>query len=120
MNVENILKAKGHSVETIRPDALVELAAHRLASKGIGALVVSADGQRLEVIPATSEVPELSELTSRQWEILSRLLRGERVATIAAALYVSRSTVRNHLGAIYRKFGVHSQLELLDRLRRRR
>ncbi len=56
MNVESILKAKGHSVETIRPDALVELATHRLASKGIGALVVSADGQRLEGVLSERDV----------------------------------------------------------------
>jgi DNA-binding CsgD family transcriptional regulator/PAS domain-containing protein len=70
-------------------------------------------------LPAVSEYPQLGELTSRQWEILSRLLRGERVATIAAALYVNPSTVRNHLAAIFRRFGVHSQLELVDLLRRR-
>jgi DNA-binding CsgD family transcriptional regulator len=64
-----------------------------------------------------AEVPELRELTSRQWEILDRLLQGERVATIAAALFVSPSTVRNHLTTIFRKFGVHSQAALLERLR---
>ncbi len=64
-----------------------------------------------------AEVPELRELTSRQWEILDRLLQGERVATIAAALFVSPSTVRNHLATIFRRFGVHSQSALLERLR---
>ena len=52
-------------------------------------------------------------LSTRQWEIFQRLLAGERVADIAAALYLSPSTVRNHLTAIYRKFGVHSHAELL-------
>jgi len=52
----------------------------------------------------------------RQWEILSRLVHGERVQDIADALYLSPSTVRNHLTAIYRKFGVHSQAELLATL----
>jgi DNA-binding CsgD family transcriptional regulator len=31
-------------------------------------------------------------------------------------MYSSQSTVRNHLTAVYRKFGVHSQRELLDLL----
>lgn len=55
-------------------------------------------------------------LSTRQWQILSRLVLGERAQDIAAALYLSPSTVRNHLTAIYRKFGVHSQAELLAKL----
>jgi DNA-binding CsgD family transcriptional regulator/PAS domain-containing protein len=58
-------------------------------------------------------VPATAELSPRQWEIASRLVRGERVATIAAELYLSKSTVRNHLSAIFQKFGVHSQPEFL-------
>lgn len=60
---------------------------------------------------------KLQQLSSRQWDIVSRLSRGESPSTIAAALYVSPSTVRNQLSAIYRKLGVHSQLELLALLR---
>lgn len=48
MKVDTILAAKGHAVETIRPEVTVAIAVHRLATQGIGALVVSADGQRLE------------------------------------------------------------------------
>jgi DNA-binding CsgD family transcriptional regulator/PAS domain-containing protein len=59
----------------------------------------------------------LQELPPRQREVVQRLARGERVATIAAAMYLSRSTVRNHLTAIFGKFGVHSQEELLTLLR---
>lgn len=70
-------------------------------------------------LPAVSEHPQLGELTTRQWEILSLLLQGERVSSIAGALFVSQSTVRNHLATIFRKFGVHSQGELLQLLRPR-
>jgi DNA-binding CsgD family transcriptional regulator/PAS domain-containing protein len=72
----------------------------------------------LDGMPATSDHPQLSELSSRQWEILSRLIRGERVPTIARELFISQSTVRNHLAGIYAKFDVHSQAELLEALRR--
>jgi DNA-binding CsgD family transcriptional regulator/PAS domain-containing protein len=57
--------------------------------------------------------PQLAELSTRQWEILSRLRRGDRVSNIARELYLSPSTIRNHLSAIFGKFGVHSQAELL-------
>ena len=54
-----------------------------------------------------------STFSARQWEILTLLVQGLRVSDIAAALYLSPSTVRNHLTAIYRKVGVRSQAELL-------
>jgi len=70
--------------------------------------------------PASGEMwwsdPALRELSQRQLEILRRLLWGERVPTIARDLFLSQSTVRNHLSAIYRRLGVHSQAELLARL----
>ena len=62
--------------------------------------------------------PRPEGFSTRQSEILTRLLRGERVSGIADDLYLSPSTVRNHLTAIYRKFGVHSQAELLAKLLR--
>jgi DNA-binding CsgD family transcriptional regulator/PAS domain-containing protein len=66
----------------------------------------------MQTAPALG-LPAAAELSPRQWEIASRLVQGERVATIAAAMYLSQSTVRNHLSAIFQKFGVHSQQELL-------
>lgn len=56
-------------------------------------------------------------LTARQWQVLDRILRGERVSTIAQAMFLSQSTIRNYLSAIFRAFGVHSQAELIERLR---
>lgn len=61
----------------------------------------------------------LTELSDRQLEIVSRLLAGERVPTIARVMYLSQKTVRTHLSHVFRKFGVHSQAELLEMLRRR-
>jgi PAS domain S-box-containing protein len=69
---------------------------------------------------AASEIrasPMLANLSLRQKEVASRLLRGERVPRIAKAMFVSESTIRSHLTAIFRTFGVHSQDELLARLR---
>jgi PAS domain S-box-containing protein len=65
-------------------------------------------------LPTSADHPELGELSSRQWEILSRLLKGERVPTIAKQLFLSPSTVRNHLTATFRRFGVHSQADLIE------
>jgi DNA-binding NarL/FixJ family response regulator len=48
---------------------------------------------------------------------LDALLRGAcEVPTIAKGLDLSASTARNHLSKIYRKVGVHSQVELIEAL----
>lgn len=62
-------------------------------------------------------LPGVAELSPRQWEVLTRLLRGERVPRIAEELFLSQSTVRNHLADMFKKMGVHSQEELLDLFR---
>ena len=56
MNVESILKVKGSEVETVSPDALTVFAVHKLTTAGIGALVVSTDGVRLEGVISEREV----------------------------------------------------------------
>jgi DNA-binding CsgD family transcriptional regulator/PAS domain-containing protein len=73
---------------------------------------------RLPQLPALTDEPELGKLTSREWAVLTRLLDGQRIPAIAADLYVSQSTVRNHLSSIYAKLGVHSQVDLIRLVRR--
>jgi CBS domain-containing protein len=48
MKVENILQSKGWTVETISGGASMAQAIHRLISAGVGALVVSEDGETVE------------------------------------------------------------------------
>ncbi len=74
---------------------------------------------RLDQLPSLAEVPGLGRLTSREWAVVTRLLDGQRVSAIAADLFVSQSTVRNHLSSIYAKLGVHSQVDLIRLLRQR-
>jgi DNA-binding CsgD family transcriptional regulator len=98
-------------------DRVAELEQHlwRIASEVQAAGVV--DG--LHRMPDQQELPGLSELSTRQWQVLSALMRGERVPDIARSMHVSQSTVRNHLAKIFRTLGVHSQSELLALLRER-
>jgi DNA-binding CsgD family transcriptional regulator len=56
-------------------------------------------------------------LSSRELEIVARLLAGDRVPVIAKRLFISQSTVRNHLSSVFRKLGVDSQQQLIDLLR---
>jgi len=61
--------------------------------------------------------PDLDSLSPRESEIARMLMEGDRVSSIARALFISRHTVRNHLQSIYRKLGVGSQDELIEKLK---
>jgi len=56
MKVSEILKAKGSRVVTVGPHSSVHDLARRLKLEGIGAAVVSRDGQRVEGIVSESEI----------------------------------------------------------------
>lgn len=64
-------------------------------------------------------VPGLDRLSRRELEVVRMLLRGDRVPVIARQLFVSQSTVRNHLSSVFRKLRVRSQQELIVLLRER-
>jgi DNA-binding NarL/FixJ family response regulator len=51
-------------------------------------------------------------LTSREKEILSLLIKGYSYKEIAAALFISVETLNSHIKNIYRKLDVHSRSEL--------
>jgi DNA-binding CsgD family transcriptional regulator len=79
------------------------------------AMEVRAAGLMAVVGESSSPGPvrELMELTTRQREIVARLVDGQRVKQIAQDMYLTPSTVRNHLSAVFRKFHVHSQTDLI-------
>lgn len=56
MKVQDVLRAKGQEVETIRPDAKVLIAVHRMRMQNVGALVVSRDGERVEGVLSERDV----------------------------------------------------------------
>lgn len=82
---------------------------HRLAGAGLGRAPTAED-----------PVPGLDRLSRREHEVVRMLLHGDRVPVIARQLFVSQSTVRNHLSSVFRKLRVRSQQELIVLLRERR
>ena len=81
------------------------------------AWVATEVGDGLMSVPVGMPYADVTTLTRRQNEILRRLAEGQRVAGIARDLFLSQSTVRNHLSTIYRRFGVRSQSQLIEKLR---
>ncbi|WP_162610851.1 response regulator transcription factor [Gordonibacter sp. An230] len=55
-------------------------------------------------------------LTEREVEVVSLFARGYSVKKVASLLFVSASTVQSHMKSAYRKLGVHSRDELIERL----
>ena len=53
-------------------------------------------------------------LSTREAEVADLLARGETVARIAEALFVSENTVRTHTKRIYAKLDIHKKQQLRD------
>jgi DNA-binding NarL/FixJ family response regulator len=86
---------------------LLEGALHRIAQE-LARLDVS-KGQDSSAVP-------LYGLRPREQEVVRLLLQHLRVPAIARRLGISQQTVRNHLKSVFRRTGVRSQQELLDRI----
>jgi DNA-binding CsgD family transcriptional regulator len=69
------------------------------------------------VDPVSRAVALGVSLSEREGQILEFVADGYRVATIARRLFISPSTVRNHLSSIFKKLGVANQAQLLERLK---
>jgi len=69
-------------------------------------------GDSLEAVLGTYD------LTGREEEILRLVLQGASNKDIERRLFISASTVRNHIYNIYRKLGVGNRLELINRIAR--
>jgi PAS domain S-box-containing protein len=69
--------------------------------------------------PSARPLPGLERLSRREIEVVRMLLLGDRVPVIARQLFISQSTVRNHLSSVFRKLRVSSQQELIVLLRER-
>jgi len=55
-------------------------------------------------------------LTSREQEILRLILQGDSNKEIEKKLFISASTVRNHISNIYQKLGVRNRVELINQI----
>src|SRR5829696_347739 len=63
------------------------------------------------------EKPEIGELSARQREILELVVEGLSNAQIAGHLYLSESTIKQHLRSVYKVLGVHNRTEAAKTMR---
>jgi DNA-binding NarL/FixJ family response regulator len=75
------------------------------------------DGASLpQAAPMRIETSAFEKLSNRERDVARMFADAKLPTEIARTLGLSENTVRNHLKAIYRKLGVHSQLELFVKL----
>jgi DNA-binding NarL/FixJ family response regulator len=78
---------------------------------------LAAPRQLLRYLLHQNEKPEIGDLTARGREILEMVVEGLSNAQIAGRLYLSESTIKQHLGAVYRKLGVRNRTEAAKTMR---
>lgn len=72
------------------------------------------DGSQSGVEQTSRALADRFNLTAREAEVLTLLMRGRNEPFISEALFISPSTTHSHVTHIYAKLGVHSRQELLD------
>ena len=94
------------------------LAAAFIASGVVSMVVIwkKIKSSSLAVGGSLDGVIETYELTAREQEILRLVLQGASNKDIERKLFISASTVRNHIYNIYQKLGVRNRLELINRI----
>ena len=106
--------AKGYVLKDAPPEDM--LAAIRAAARGEGFLGASLIARIMDEFARISRLRAaakevFSELTRREMEVLELLSRGMRNREIAAALYISEKTVKNHISGILAKLQVNDRTE---------
>jgi DNA-binding NarL/FixJ family response regulator len=70
---------------------------------------LAAPRQLLGYFFSQNENPKIGDLTARQGEILEMVVEGLSNAQIAGRLYLSESTIKQHLRAVYKVLGVRNR-----------
>lgn len=61
------------------------------------------------------EWPELSRLSTREKDVLERILQDKKRKEIAEELYITENTVKKHISSIFTKLEVENRNELLEK-----
>jgi DNA-binding NarL/FixJ family response regulator len=78
---------------------------------------LAAPRQLLRYLLSQNENPKIGDLTAREREILELVVEGLSNAQIAGRLYLSESTIKQHLGAVYKELGVSNRTQAAKRCR---
>jgi DNA-binding NarL/FixJ family response regulator len=94
-------------------DPTQELRAVEVVQRG----ELAAPRELLGYFLSQNENPKIGGLSIRQQEILEMVVEGLSNAEIAGRLYLSESTIKQHLRAVYKVLGVHNRTEAAKTMR---
>jgi DNA-binding NarL/FixJ family response regulator len=80
---------------------------------------LAAPRQLLGYFLSQKENPKIGDLSARQREILEMVVEGLSNAQIAGRLYLSESTIKQHLRAVYKELGVRNRTQAANTMRER-
>lgn len=100
--------ARGYCTKSSAPDELVSL----IGRVAAGDVAISADMIARDT-PTRADDARTSPLSDREVEVLNLVARGLDNTDIAAALFISARTVKNHLSSIYSKLDVDDKTKAL-------
>ncbi|HXT37601.1 MAG TPA: LuxR C-terminal-related transcriptional regulator [Chloroflexota bacterium] len=83
----------------------------------VARLIAACGNGPLAASPAASVSVLVDPLSARELELLRLLAAGLSAAEIAARLFITSGTVRNHLKNIYGKLDVHNRVQAVERAR---
>ena len=116
LNISVIVPLESHeSVCTIHlfRDATHQLRYETYVEQILSAAAQLAGPQQTLAQHALQVAPLFAPLSAREKEVLGFLVQGKSAREIAETLGISYVTVRNHLQALLRKFGVHTQRQVI-------
>jgi FixJ family two-component response regulator len=120
--LEDLIRAVSRAIDRKQTEARAEKLALELRTLAERLTQIMTSSIALDSRPehrgSTYEGPKVADLlTKQERRVVEALDRGFRPREIAEMFGVSDHTVRNQLKSVFRKLGVHSQVELLAELR---
>jgi DNA-binding NarL/FixJ family response regulator len=103
--------ARGYIHAGMRPEHIVR--AVEVAAEG----EIVAPRKLMEYMLTHEEHPDVGALSARQREILALVVEGLSNAEIGRRLYLSESTIKQHLRAAYKLLGVNNRTEAANLIR---
>lgn len=103
-----IAEALSLSIHTVKKHLVRLLLKLRVDSRSEAARLYRETITQPAAAPAAA--PALEDLTTREWDVLSRIAAGANNQRIAADLALSLNTVKRHTTRIFSKLGVRSRV----------